>query len=203
MGRNDNIFIQFQQGNEKYALVSLIALAEHVSGAVETFIWLDESMDTALIKEAYEEAFDDSSAGGDVVIKTAASEDIFKIKDLIIVTEYDLVLQSLDDEWRLFSPDFFEEERLKENSADNPCIISFSNSIPWENNHLHHPLERVWWKYAEKTPYYREICEDYVNQGIVDSSIRTQIEDMIEKNKTLSIDIKDAAEAFQKLKNSL
>lgn len=66
------------------------------------------------------------------------------------------------------------------------CIIHYTDEKPWETKNYHHPIEKIWWDYAKKTPFYVSLMENFLYQTLTDNHMEEWIRDLmgqIEKSK--------------------
>lgn len=66
-------------------------------------------------------------------------------------------------------------EEVKEGVA----IIHFAGAKPWDNGNFHFDIERLWWEYAKKTPYYRKLLEGFVESAMTDTSVSDYFDGLI------------------------
>lgn len=66
-------------------------------------------------------------------------------------------------------------EEVKEGVA----IIHFAGAKPWGNGNFHFDIEKLWWDYAKKTPYYRRMLEEFVSSSLTDTTVRKYVEELI------------------------
>ena len=52
----------------------------------------------------------------------------------------------------------FDETWAREHTA----VWHYAGPKPWRHKEVRYPLERLWWDYAKKTPYYTELLEEMV-----------------------------------------
>lgn len=45
---------------------------------------------------------------------------------------------------------------------EHTAILHYAGPKPWRHKEVRYELERFWWEYAKKTPYYTELLEDMV-----------------------------------------
>ena len=57
----------------------------------------------------------------------------------------------------------------------------------------------IWWDYAKQTPYYGELCEDFVKREMFDVSVKQYIEQLLDENARLKTDLHDSLELNKKL----
>lgn len=48
-------------------------------------------------------------------------------------------------------------------------IVHFTGEKPWEGKYIHYDIEKLWWEYAKKTPFYQSLLEDFL-EGCLGSS---------------------------------
>lgn len=65
------------------------------------------------------------------------------------------------------------------------AIIHFSGTKPWDYCNFHFDIEKIWWEYAQMTPYYDEILEEFVEKAMIDTTIEKYFIEKIETNNKL------------------
>lgn len=93
---------------------------------------------------------------------------IFNDQDVINISCYGKILD-LHPKFGILSGMFpdgwakdctIEESQLNE-AMENPHIIHYALTKPWLENQ--EPYKELWWEYAAKTEFYKEICQKYKN----------------------------------------
>ena len=64
-------------------------------------------------------------------------------------------------------------------------IINFCGGKPWENKDIHFDIEKIWWDYAKKTPFYNSLLTNFVKSAFDDNSIESNIEQLININQSM------------------
>ena len=63
------------------------------------------------------------------------------------------------------------------------AIIHYPGYKPWENGNVHYDIEKLWWEYAKKTPFYQELMEDFIKTAMEDMTLENTIQELIDKNE--------------------
>ncbi|MCR4895670.1 MAG: glycosyltransferase family 8 protein [Lachnospiraceae bacterium] len=61
-------------------------------------------------------------------------------------------------------------------------IIHYPGYKPWENGNVHFDIEKLWWEYAEKSPFYISLMEHFIESAMVDTTLEDTILELTEKN---------------------
>lgn len=61
-------------------------------------------------------------------------------------------------------------------------IVHFTGYKPWENGNVHFDIEKLWWDYAKKTPFYHELMEAFIESAMEDTTLENYIQELIDKN---------------------
>lgn len=69
---------------------------------------------------------------------------------------------------------------------EHTLVIHYAGRKPWSYEALHYNIERFWWDYAKKTPFYTEFLEDIVLNEVDSCYMDLLVRDMESKNKALS-----------------
>ncbi len=87
---------------------------------------------------------------------------------------------------------------LQEDTLEHLAIVHYAGRKPWNSNDARYEMERLWWLYAKKTPFYIEMMEEVFWNGFSDTSYRT-IRALSEENLELKKNLKKAMELCMKL----
>ncbi len=66
-------------------------------------------------------------------------------------------------------------------AANNTAIIHYTGYKPWSSERFHYDLERYWWEYAAMTPYYNELCSEFVDAAMSDSTLELYTQDLLKQ----------------------
>lgn len=80
-------------------------------------------------------------------------------------------------------------------------IVHFAGSKPWISTNIHYSIEKIWWDYAKKTPYYFELLEKFAQSVFDDTSVEDYLKGLIEEStaqKKLMQQIMDKMQAIYK-----
>lgn len=67
----------------------------------------------------------------------------------------------------------------------NVTVIHFATSKPWQGNCFHCDIEKLWWDYAQKTPFYTAFLEQMVTETITDSTTFSYVQELQAENQQL------------------
>lgn len=62
-------------------------------------------------------------------------------------------------------------EEVKEGTA----IIHFAGAKPWDNGNFHFDIERLWWDYAKRTPFYDRLLVEFKDSALRDKTVEEYI----------------------------
>lgn len=62
-------------------------------------------------------------------------------------------------------------EEVKEGTA----IIHFAGAKPWDNGNFHFDIERLWWDYAKRTPFYDSLLVEFKDSALRDKTVEEYI----------------------------
>lgn len=82
------------------------------------------------------------------------------------------------------------------------AIVHFYGAKPWNAGKLHFDIEKLWWDYAGKTPYYQELLEEFLQCVLTDPSVERQIREMADANNRLTEISRTLAEKVKQADNS-
>ena len=86
-----------------------------------------------------------------------------------------------------------------EDVKKSTSIIHYAGTKPWNADNVHFDIEMIWWDYAKQTPYYGELCEDFVKKEMFDVSVKQYVEQLLDENARLKTDLHDSLELNKKL----
>lgn len=49
-----------------------------------------------------------------------------------------------------------------EDVINETVILHFTGEKPWQGKYIHYDIEKIWWEYAKKTPFYQELMEEFL-----------------------------------------
>ncbi len=103
-------------------------------------------------------------------------------------------------EYGLFSFSAHEMGLKYQDVKTNTAILHFPGSAkPWTVNLIRYDIEKIWWEYLKKTPYYYDIMEQ-VFFDIFDSTIA---EDTIKQLGDGNANLQKAVEGYQTILKKL
>lgn len=72
---------------------------------------------------------------------------------------------------------------------EHTAVLHYAGPKPWRQKEVRYALERVWWEYAKKTPFYTELLEDMVlteiDTGYMDQLFRQSKQENDELRKVV------------------
>ena len=96
----------------------------------------------------------------------------------------------------LFSGTAHEMGMSYQQVKDEAAIIHFTGMAkPWTVNLVRYDIEKIWWEYLEKTPFYYEIME----QVFLDMMASTCAEDKLEEMNRERMHLEDLLNRYQKI----
>ena len=105
------------------------------------------------------------------------------------------------DEWKynfltwIGANNGYDYERTKREVA----ILHYAGQGPWKGgNHVHYSLERFWWEQAVKTPYAKELAEQFALDAVTDQTIIICIANLEQQRAALENENGQLKEALNK-----
>ncbi len=86
-----------------------------------------------------------------------------------------------------------------ESVKESASIVHYTGTKPWNADGVHYGIERLWWDYAKKTPYYEKLCQDFVNKSMVDTTVVNYIQQLLNENEELRTNLNESLDINQKL----
>lgn len=81
---------------------------------------------------------------------------------------------------------------------DSLVIVHYAGRKPWNSNDARYEMERLWWLYAKKTPFYVEMMEEVFWDSFSDTSYQI-IRALMQENMDLKKNLQKTMELCQKL----
>lgn len=103
-------------------------------------------------------------------------------------TRYDLFA-------RVASNEGFTYEKVKNETA----IIHFAGTKPWNGDNVHFDIEMLWWDYAKKTPYYAQLCEEFIQKTMFDKTMLMYVQQILRENEQLKSNLNESLAINEKL----
>lgn len=105
------------------------------------------------------------------------------------------------DEYRydLFARFAYNHGVTYEDVKRETAIIHFAGYKPWDGSYVHYEIEQLWWEYAQKTPYYHTLLEDFVFTCISNTAVNETIRQLISEKEQLSEELQKSSALCQKL----
>ena len=204
-----NIAVSFNRRKLNYAIVTLTSLCVNNPEHNDIFVLHSELEKSDLTKMAEMlHEFDVSISLVDIL-----PDDIYKILYLdvddivhgslkeLYEADYDTSRKTEHQTYKLFARKAYEDGWTLEKVREKNKIINFDGNKPWEFNSTHFELEKLWWEYAAKTPIYRELMEELLENALSDQRLENeilQIEKDIETYKKTIAEVKTMIDKFSK-----
>ena len=82
------------------------------------------------------------------------------------------------------------------------AILHYAGQGPWKGgNHVHYSLERFWWEQAVKTPYAKELAEQFVMDAVTDPTVISYIAALEQQRAVFEAENAQLKEALNKAMN--
>ncbi len=98
-----------------------------------------------------------------------------------------------------FSRDAHYEGKTYQKIREQTRIVHFASAKPWNANNLHFDIEQLWWDYAQKTPYYEFLCEEFTEKTINDPFMEQYIQQIYDNIAVLQKDLEDSIALSERL----
>ena len=85
----------------------------------------------------------------------------------------------------LFARVAHNAEITYEEVKDNVAIIHFAGEKPWNNDNVHFDIERLWWDYARKTPFYENLLVRFVETAMSDKTVEQYKNGLVNRRNEL------------------
>ena len=120
-------------------------------------------------------------------------------QDLLNYAHYNHV--KLMDEYRydLFSRMAYYAGITYADVKRETAIVHFAGQKPWKGDFLHYDIEKLWWDYAEKTPFYNDLLKEFVDDCISGNYVNQTVQKITQERDKLSAELKKSAEVIQAL----
>ena len=76
-------------------------------------------------------------------------------------------------------------------------IIQYDCSKPWGNSNFHYDIEKIWWEYAKKTPFYDALLKFFIRTAFEDSSVEDFIRELIAETTAQKKQLNDIMNKFR------
>lgn len=96
----------------------------------------------------------------------------------------DVVLQD-EKRFNLFAKKAYQAGYGYNWIKDHTAIVHYTGFKPWAYNALHYEVEKFWWEYAKKTPFYTEFLEEIVLNEVETSFMDRLVRQMEEEKSRL------------------
>lgn len=78
-------------------------------------------------------------------------------------------------------------------------ILHFAGAKPWGADNVHFDIEKIWWEYAKRTPYYAALCEEFILRTMTDTTVEQLVQELMENIDTLQQNLNDSLQLNQQL----
>lgn len=112
-------------------------------------------------------------------------------QDILNYVYHDDVVYADTERYNLFARALYNMGRDYQWVKEHGAIVHFVGRKPWHHEAVRYNTEKLFWDYAQKTPYYTELLEQVVigevESGFIDSTIRrleqekAELADMLQK----------------------
>lgn len=107
-------------------------------------------------------------------------------QDILNYVHWPQVIYADAKKYNYFSRVAHEQGVTYENGRKSLCIMHYTDEKPWETRNYHYPLEKIWWDYAKKTPFYHELLERFLDMTLFDDTLEQWLRNMIEEQKEMA-----------------
>lgn len=90
-----------------------------------------------------------------------------------------------------------------EQAKKSIAILHFAGAKPWEYSNFHYDIERLWWEYARKTPFYECFLEEFIQKAITDTTVEDYLTEITEINKKLNDSLNEMVQKMKQTVNRL
>lgn len=73
-----------------------------------------------------------------------------------------------------------------QNLPAKTCIVHYSGDKPWHGDHIHNELEKIWWDYAEKNPFYPALLSQTMQEIIMGQNVPAYASGLKHENQQLT-----------------
>ncbi len=86
-----------------------------------------------------------------------------------------------------------------EHVRDAVSIVHYAGDKPWDAGSFHFDIERLWWDYAKKTPYYQELLEEFLYKTMTDTCLEEYVADLLRQIEQANNQLKESLGLNQRL----
>ena len=87
------------------------------------------------------------------------------------------------EQYNLFARIAYYCDISYETVKEKVSIVHFTWYKPWDGKVAHYNLEKLWWDYAKKTPYYMKLATVFIDQTISENDSERKIRKLMERCK--------------------
>ncbi len=109
----------------------------------------------------------------------------------------------LDGRYNVYAKPAYNQGIRYEEVKRTAAIVHFTAQKPWEGEYVHYDIERLWWDYAQRTPFYHEFLEEFVYASIMNPMVYETMQKMSEEKQELCEELKKSAALCQTLSQML
>ncbi|MCM1467020.1 MAG: glycosyltransferase family 8 protein [Alistipes sp.] len=84
-------------------------------------------------------------------------------------------------------------------AMSDTCIIHYAGHKPWNADNIHFDIELFWWEYAKKTPYYHQLCNEFIEKSMKDTSVMDYVKELLRENGELKENLNKSIDMNNKL----
>ena len=86
-------------------------------------------------------------------------------------------------------------------ALNNPIIIHFTGFKPWEGDYFHYDIEKIWWDYANCTPFANLLKDQFIRSSMDGHLVSDYTQDLLHQIEALKTTLNSSIDAFNRLKN--
>lgn len=79
------------------------------------------------------------------------------------------------------------------------AIIHYTGFKPWDSGNCHYDIEKLWWEYAKKTPFYQELLEEFLDKTMTDTYLEDYIKSLLEQMDVVKGQLNESLSLNQRL----
>ena len=79
------------------------------------------------------------------------------------------------------------------------AIIHYTGFKPWDSGNCHYDIEKLWWEYAKKTPFYQELLEEFLDNTMTDTYLEDYIKGLLEQLRVVNGQLNESMNLNQRL----
>lgn len=120
-------------------------------------------------------------------------------QDLLNYVHCDQIKYVDGQKYNLFTLRAYQQGMRYEQLKESVCIAHYAGTKPWQGMVLHYELEKLWWDYAIKAPFYHELMESFIKESIMNPSLYNTVIHYYQENTELRSMLGKSKEIIEKL----